>query len=374
MCGIIAAFGKNPQKHVKNLYEQQKTRGRQGFGYIGIRNNKVVSYKRTEEEVPIMNMLNKEGKLDAIIFHHRLPTSTPNFETAAHPIKVSHESLDFDYYAVHNGVVSNPDELRKKHEELGFEYNTYIRTIIQTAGSIKSSEKFNDSEALAIELARLIDGDTDKIAAEGSMAFIVVQVNKETQEVQGVFYGRNYRNPLVMNRFGGTKNLTISSQNNKGFDVQTNIIYSLNLQTKFFSEFKKVELSPVYNSVGYGQSDFYKTHQYDVKTQKWVKKEEAPQLPPPPPNQPKMLQGYDEEEEDETIVLTEEQEERFAELAMEISVLQKKQRELMKEHDFDGAQDIQEEINALEEEGQYLLQEAYYDSEEDEEYDPKKDF
>jgi hypothetical protein len=71
-------------------------------------------------------------------------------------MKVSNKMLKFDYYVVHNGMISNDEELKKEHEKLGFAYTTkcmeyqskfYNKFFIKCL-SLNSLFKFSDSELL----------------------------------------------------------------------------------------------------------------------------------------------------------------------------------------------------------------------------------
>lgn len=210
MCGIIWGLSKRGSRINKALlrkYRKQKARGFEGFGYLAMYNN-TISYIRRETESEIEKDLSKEDS-NSIMFHHRLPTSTINVEETAHPIYVSHDELDYDYYVVHNGVITNSDDLKKEHEtKYKYVYNTVITEYTQKQYIVKSTKEkyvgvtkeietvFNDSESLAIEVARNIDGMSREINTVGSVAFICVQCDKKTQKPLKVYYGHNDRNPL----------------------------------------------------------------------------------------------------------------------------------------------------------------------------------
>lgn len=132
-----------------------------------------------------------------ILFHHRFPTSTENVRNACHPFSTKTLFRD-NYIMVHNGVVRNARTLKEDHEKRGIEYI-----------SVQPDGRFNDSEALAYDLGLLFDGQTDKLSAEGSIAFVVVR-RDPTGKAMGVFFGRNYSSPLVMKKTPNS--LTISSE------------------------------------------------------------------------------------------------------------------------------------------------------------------
>lgn len=228
MCGIIwcDSNDKDVSGKVAEKYEDQKTRGRQGFAFLPVYGGSVGSVVRKMDEEGILEGL-KNTVSRKILFHHRLPTSTVNIPCATHPIVVKNDLLMFDYYIVHNGVIQNPDELRKSHEEMGFVYNTVIKKTTAHVGVdnvryiSEEKESFNDSESLAIELALFIEGKSEKIKTRGSVAFICLQASKDGKARQ-LFFGRNGGNPLVISKEDGV--LTIRSEG-KGDIVPVDMIH-----------------------------------------------------------------------------------------------------------------------------------------------------
>lgn len=224
MCGLCFVMRKDGRSAIKQIlksYERQKSRGTQGFGYVAFNDGKIDDVARNSTEKGIytsLNALSSEG----VMFHHRIPTSTPNFKEGAHPIHVSSPRLKYDYYVIHNGVISNDDYLKKKHEALGYKYTTemfkrevwmtrdeeYMETTVVT--------KYNDSEALAIELAEGIEANSNKIEAYGSIAFICIQATKDTGTnelvINNIYYGRN-TNPLMIDE--NSSYFKLSSENGR---------------------------------------------------------------------------------------------------------------------------------------------------------------
>lgn len=244
MCGIVFVSREKGQKAnnmIEKRYEAQKNRGTQGFGYVGLdKNFKVVSYERSETEEDIMKKLDGE-KATTILFHHRMPTSTPNIVEASHPILVSSEMLDYDYYAVHNGIITNDDELKLKHEKMGFTYQTELtKQILTKKGAVRSAYTvFNDSEALAHELALVLDGEKADIEIKGSVAFIVLKVRKSDQQCISVHYGRNFSNPLKV--FEIDKDYWTLTSEGDGVQIRANEIHTINFLTdEYSSEVKAI--------------------------------------------------------------------------------------------------------------------------------------
>lgn len=201
MCGlgfVIRFDGYSARKKIRKIYFAQKSRGTSGYGYVSVEDGKVTPVARATYEKDIMELLDKEES-STILFHHRTPTSTPNIVESTHPIVVSNPLLGHDYYVIHNGVITNTEKLKAKHEKDGFSYTTELKKVWLTPANkyYEAEVVWNDSESLAIEAALAIEGLQDGITTEGSVAFIAYQVEKGSQKLLNVFYGRNYSNPLT---------------------------------------------------------------------------------------------------------------------------------------------------------------------------------
>lgn len=274
MCGLIATFSKKGKKVCKSVmkkYKAQESRGTNGFGYVAVYKNKI-NVGRSTDEKGIRDQIMKETS-GMIMFHHRKPTSTPNVIEATHPIFVSNEELDHDYFVVHNGVLSNETELKKVHEGLGYVYNTIIETETMTHyvskhtgnkyfNSIAKVEKFNDSESLAIEVARMLDGMTRKIDAIGTIAFIAYKVSKEDGSIVSMHYGHNSGNPLTL--IDNKDYFCLASVG--GTDVPEDILYSLSLSGKTMGDLTEVAMP-----IGYTNSwkrDGFRYNDYGYSTQR----------------------------------------------------------------------------------------------------------
>ncbi len=230
MCGIVYVHGDKPvAKRVIKKYTKQRNRGNEGFGFVTFSNGIIKNYKRYQNETETLKAL-KSIEDTHILFHHRYPTSTENVVETAHPIKVSHPELLHDYYVVHNGVISNPGTLKTQHERLGYKYTTELKLqYIAANGTVyKGDTQFNDTESLAIELARNIELGTP-IMATGSAAFIVLQVKKNGKKVHRLIYGTNGGNPLMVNRTD-TRSISISSEGG-GEAVRPMIMYMLDISS-----------------------------------------------------------------------------------------------------------------------------------------------
>lgn len=244
MCGIITVIAKKEKglvgKEIIKQYQMQHGRGTQGFGLLEILEDQTHHTERaTEPTKALLDAMFSKGRIG--IFHHRMPTSTPNELNQTHPFFISHDELAFDYAIVHNGVISNSESLFKTHtEELGYVY----KTITQTQYSYGTlNKKFNDSEALSIEIARYLDGISDEIKTEGSAAFVGIRIDKKTNKALDLFWGRNDRNPL---EYLETENHVIIASTiyeTEAIDIEEFTIEMLNIN-KFITS-KKTSLNEI---------------------------------------------------------------------------------------------------------------------------------
>lgn len=144
-----------------------------------------------------------------------MPTSTPNVREGCHPYSTK-DYFENNYILVHNGVVRNTETLQAEHKKLGIDYV-----------SLQETGRFNDSEALAYDIARYLEGEKTYITAAGSIAFIAIKRDKAGKPMT-LFFGRNNGNPLRMKK---TKfSLTLSSEG-EGELIEANYIYSFSYDT-----------------------------------------------------------------------------------------------------------------------------------------------
>ena len=219
MCGIV--YSKDKDKvgsRVKNLFDLQKGRGTDGFGVLEILDDEILKHKKLKVsrfiyEQDAIDYLEK-SEANEILFHHRIPTSTRNSVKTNHPIIASNHVYKHDYYLVHNGIISNCEKLKEEHEKLGIKYSTI------------EGDKFNDSESLLHELALIIEGYKETSDIIGSLAFIMLQTEKETNVLQNLFFGRN-SNPLSL--FELSDSMTIRSVGSE--DIKQNRLFNYDYKT-----------------------------------------------------------------------------------------------------------------------------------------------
>lgn len=236
MCGIILGIrgdDKSISKSLLKRYEKQKSRGTEGFGFIAPTDGRIRSVERFETEKETLASLRTQTS-PIIMFHHRFPTSTENWAELNHPIRVAHPTLKYDYYVIHNGVISNAVELNEEHEKLGFAYTTLVETLTTVKTQVKErsaevSYDFNDSESLAIDIALTLEGKQDQMKSKGSIAFILFQTNKKGA-IQNIIYGHNARNPLILEVDKANGMMFLKSEG-KGVDVEVDKIFVQDFKT-----------------------------------------------------------------------------------------------------------------------------------------------
>ena len=237
MCGIIhckkTKEGKSVREELLQRYRKQKSRGQQGYGFIEMKRGYITGEQRSEEEDSIIKKIQK-SHADEILFHHRYPTSTPNFIEATHPIYVSHKDLKYDYYVIHNGVITNDEELKEVQNKQGYKYTTELKKQYVTSKNVYQEIMWNDSEALAIDFAQAIETGKD-IEARGSIAVIALQFTKNTKKALNLYYGHNHGNPL---KIENNKSL-FSLSSETGEDIETNVLFCYNYASNTITEVKK---------------------------------------------------------------------------------------------------------------------------------------
>ncbi|MCK9369549.1 hypothetical protein M0R04_06550 [Candidatus Dojkabacteria bacterium] len=317
MCGIIFAKSLNNNipvnRYVIEQFEDQRSRGTEGFGIALLKKDGTIErFKSTDEINFLIDLQPKLNASTMILAHHRQPTSTPNYSGQTHPILVTHELFKRDYLITHNGMIGNSNERKTEHDkffqELADEWlNTTVKTWTDKEKQMKElmkyklfpkecfddeenflfdkamelgdkifeqetigyhyqteldSGKFNDSEALAIDLACYMEGLTDKIEAKGGAAFVGLAINKDTDKPEKLFFGRN-SNPLRLSR--DSNHISISSEG-KGEPIDTDKIFVIDLlnqkypQISFDLEIKPYYTTPTYNSKAVTVTENTPTH------------------------------------------------------------------------------------------------------------------
>lgn len=284
MCGLITVLSKKKKpagQYAFELYKKQQTRGKDGYGYLAIQDDKIVNLERAKTEAEIRSKLMKE-KAEFILFHHRFPTSTDNTVGTTHPMFVSNEELKYDYYFAHNGVITNASQLKVEHNKIGYNYLTEHK-LMEVAEYLHGPDpelmsepviKFNDSETLAIELARNIEGLSDEIKTTGAAAFWGVAVHKGTNKVHRVYFGKNMGRDLCT--FKNKKWFGVTSIT--GDDLEDMKLFELNLKTRdiVVSDLLIDKAKPVVQTtMGFNNNNHSVYNSYDILENKRYTREEA---------------------------------------------------------------------------------------------------
>lgn len=248
MCGIVGCFGGRPIADALTAYRKQQMRGYEGFGYLALKDGKLVDFMRSSHESQIVDALGITENLqpDAILFHHRFPTSTINVPESAHPLPITKKGWKHRYWMLHNGVVHG-NETVAQIESRGYTFKSCVKEIkYYRAGknvyeTVVDSD-VNDSEFLGVYVAELLEGERKDIPLSGAIAALVLAEDKKTKRCT-VYVMRNTLNPLVMERSKGEKvhSVRISSEGT-GAVVPHGVIHRLNLKTLALEEHMTVAI------------------------------------------------------------------------------------------------------------------------------------
>jgi len=215
MCGIIYAknlTGKEPVNNlIKVLYQNQKGRGQQGFGFVGLNAERIDTYRATGEK-DIMRYLSRY-QYDEMLFHHRNPTSTGNTLKSTHPFIIKLNGKR--YYFVHNGIIQNADELQGKHYKRNITYESCEDGL------------FNDSEALAWDFCLWLNKEQEQMQAKGAVAFVCLETDERNHAAKLYFY-RNSSAPLRIYR---DKTLLVISSDGNYPAVEEDRLYCWDYQS-----------------------------------------------------------------------------------------------------------------------------------------------
>ncbi|MFC1713548.1 hypothetical protein ACFL6S_07770 [Candidatus Poribacteria bacterium] len=240
MCGIIyykSFTGKTVNRQVLKHYLKQKGRGYKGFGFVSISRKRILTCRATKENG--IRFYLKRYPLAEILFHHRLPTSTTNTIRTTHPIAISQPVYRHKYYLIHNGIIQNASELKVKHEVMGIDYVTPQWSEYSNFwGSAEERYEFNDSEALAHEVALFLDGKHDKIETQGDVAFICLETDRNGHALR-LHFARNNGAPLEMKRTHEC--MVIASENVSEQDIPPHKLYTYDYRTQCIDQ-REIEL------------------------------------------------------------------------------------------------------------------------------------
>jgi len=156
MCGIIGVKvvkAKKIRKSIKRIYTQQVHRGTDGYGVaIGV-NGEIIRHRSKGEDIFNPSNWRDIQNGASVLFHHRIPTSTPNMECCNHPIMNEKQTMAL----IHNGMVSQYLGIWTELEEEGHKFETELRYNTHDKGEVTECAEITDSEVLV----HLLEGHKD---------------------------------------------------------------------------------------------------------------------------------------------------------------------------------------------------------------------
>ncbi len=260
MCGIVSTFGHDCEHRAWQQYRNQEHRGSEGYGFLALKDSKIVAFKRTTTEDAISRELKAVKALapDTILFHHRYPTSTLNTVNSAHPLPIEHKDFKHRYYMLHNGVVHKAGA-ELEISDKGYTFMSEVAEVkFYRAGGelfeVKEDSTINDSEILGFYVAEYLEGRRKDIPMTGAIACIVVQEDIKTGHCE-IFFMRNTSNPLKVYRDKNKKKkrvtLMIASEG-KGVALDAGKVWKLNPRDLTLIDVCKVDVGEAY-TVTYGK-------------------------------------------------------------------------------------------------------------------------
>lgn len=241
MCGIVYYHNlrqQNVMPQIAKRYKQQRSRGIDGFGLYLPEKDTLIHQTKERKMLRSIKRINASIAL----FHHRWPTSTDNVRRSCHPFSTK-DFFKTNYILVHNGCITNDDELQKAHYRLGIKYI-----------SMEENGKFNDSEALLWDVALYLEGKQDGLKARGSIAFICYANTDKPK----LYFGRNSY-PLILRR--NKKSVSLASEG-EGENIDSNHLYTYNYTTNRLSKKQLTIPEYIYSATTFNYSNNYQDYDY----------------------------------------------------------------------------------------------------------------
>ncbi len=186
MCGIVGYAGcRDAKTFLLRALKDLEYRGYDSAGIAALTDGGITTIKRAGPVSTLEQTINGQfGDATTGIAHTRWATHGPPTDTNAHP----HVSYDGKVAIVHNGIIENHAELRRKLVEQGIEFKSDT-----------------DSEAIAHIIARYMEGGESLLGAtrlagmelEG-LAVIVAMSSDEADGIVGMRVG--YAGSLILGR------------------------------------------------------------------------------------------------------------------------------------------------------------------------------
>ncbi len=185
MCGIVGYIGFDDVKEIiLGGLEKLEYRGYDSAGIAIVNNNQVYVCKEKGRIAKLRDCLDKDVTGSIGIGHTRWATHGEPNKINSHP----HQSSSMRFTLVHNGIIENENELRKKHlNGTNFTSDTDTEVIVQLI------EKFvNDGESVELAIRHTMS------ELEGSYALAILD-----REDMGTLYAAKNKTPLLAGRGSG---------------------------------------------------------------------------------------------------------------------------------------------------------------------------
>lgn len=163
---------------------------------------------------------------------------------------------------VHNGVIWNDYEVAKEQDRGGINYI-----------SQQKDGRYNDSEVLLYDLADVFEGKKDSLSVEGSIAFVVIKLDKKGNR-KSLLFGRNSGSPLKIMKYRHGFSITSEGE---GVDVEPNKLFEYDYKTgKFSSKPMKI---PYYTASDWSTYNQKYSFQSGSRNSLWDDDDEYSNLP-----------------------------------------------------------------------------------------------
>jgi len=229
MCGIVGYIGKNKKAKdavIKGL-ERLEYRGYDSSGIAYVNDNEVVIQKEKGRIKNLKDEINFDEKSNIAIGHTRWATHGEPNKKNSHPHKSGKITI------VHNGIIENYIELRKKLESLGYEFKSDTDTETasalldylykETGNIVDAIKKFKEEAKGSYALGVICDDELDKLyAVKKNSPLIIGTGNDENYIASDVPAILDFTNKYIVLEDG--EFAVLESNNINVYDKNNNIV------------------------------------------------------------------------------------------------------------------------------------------------------
>lgn len=229
MCGIVGYIGKNKKAKdavIKGL-ERLEYRGYDSSGIAYVNDNEVVIQKEKGRIKNLKDEINFDEKSNIAIGHTRWATHGEPNKKNSHPHKSGKITI------VHNGIIENYIELRKKLESLGYEFKSDTDTETasalldylykETGNIVDAIKRFKEEAKGSYALGVICDDELDKLyAIKKNSPLIIGTGNDENYIASDVPAILDFTNKYIVLEDG--EFAVLESNNINVYDKNNNIV------------------------------------------------------------------------------------------------------------------------------------------------------